>query len=126
MKSYSKSGLEIVNNNNGKSEEAEIDANVIDPELYEGEVRLKIKSSEDYKQVDQFSEYLKMVENLEIASYNWSEHDGLMMVVSLQSPMPLGIILSQLSMVEQVYQKHHNIITVLSTSVVDQTPVVAT
>jgi RNAse (barnase) inhibitor barstar len=115
-----------VNNNNGKSKEAEIDAHFIAPELYEGEVRLKIKSSEDYKQVDQFSEYLKMVENLEIASYNWSEHDGLMMVVSLQSPMPLGIILSQISIVKQVYQKHHNIITVLNTSMVDQTPVVAT
>ena len=126
MKSYSKSGLEIVNNNNGKSEEAEIHAHFIDPELYEGEVRLKIKSSEDYRQVDQLSEYLKMVENLKIASYNWSEHDGLMMVVSLQSPMPLGIILSQISMVKQVYQKHHNIITVLDTSVLDQTTVVAT
>lgn len=126
MKSHSKSGLKIVNNNNGKSEEAEIHTHSIDPELYEGEVRLKIKSSEDYKQVDQLSEYLKMVENLKIASYNWSEHDGLTMVVSLQSPMPLGIILSQISIVKQVYQKHHNIITVLNASVVDQTPVVAT
>ncbi len=115
-----------MNKYNGKSEEGGIATQSGDSELYEGEVRLKIKSSEDFKQVDRFSEYLKTVENLEIASYNWSEHDGLMMVVSLQSPMPLGIILSQISMVKQVYQKHHNIVAVLNTLVVDQPAVIAT
>jgi hypothetical protein len=112
------------NKGNGNSKAARDNACDISSELYKGYVRLEIESSEDFRQIDQFRKYLKAVENLRIASSNWSEEKGLMIIVSLRSPIPLGGILSRMPMVEQVYKRHKNIVTVLNGSTVDVTPAV--
>ena len=74
-------------------------------DLYEGNAWLEIKSLEDYKQIDQFIECLRLLENIRIKSFNWSENEGVTVVVSLQNPLPLGDILSQMPMIEHVYKK---------------------
>jgi len=109
---------------NGKSKAAGTIARDISSELYEGDVRLEIESSEDFKQVNQFRKCLKTVENLRIASSNWSEEEGLMIIVSLRSPVPLGSILSRMPMIEQVYKKRKSIVAVLNGSAVDVPPTV--
>jgi len=112
------------NKRNENSKAARADVHDISSELYEGYVRLEIESSEDFKQINQFRKCLKAVENLRIASSNWSEEEGLMIIVSLRSPIPLGGILSQMPIVEQVYKKHKNIVTVLNGSAGDVPPAV--
>jgi hypothetical protein len=109
---------------NGKSKASETTPYNISSELYEGDVWLKIESSEDFKQVNRFRKCLKSVENLRIAANNWSEDEGLMIIISLQSPVPLGSILSKMPMVEQVYKKHNNIVAVLNDSLLDVPPTV--
>lgn len=98
----------------GKIKEAETTASLSGSELYEGDIRLEIKSPEDFRQVDQFRKCLKKVENLRIASNSWSEDEGLIIFVSLRSPVPLGGILSQMPMVAQVYKKRTNVVAVLN------------
>jgi hypothetical protein len=112
------------NKKNGNSKATRANDRDISSELYEGYVRLEIESSEDFKQIDRFRKYLKAVENLRIASSNWSEEEGLMIIVSLRNPIPLGGILSQMPIVEQVYKKHNNIVTVLNGSAVGVPPAV--
>ncbi len=121
-KSKSKRNGKFKSRKNGDSKAARANVRDISSELYEGYVRLEIESSEDFKQVNQFRKCLKAVENLRIASSNWSEEEGLMIIVSLRSPVPLGGILSQMPMVEQVYKKRKNIVTVLNGSAVDVPP----
>jgi hypothetical protein len=123
-KSKSKRNGKFKSKKNGNSKAARANVRDISSELYEGYVRLEIESSEDFKQIDQFRKCLKAVENLRIASSNWSEEEGLMIIVSLRSPVPLGGILSQMPMVEQVYRKRKNIVTVLNGSAVDVPPAV--
>ncbi len=84
-------------------------------ELYEGNVQLAIKSSAGFDQVNQFRKYLRAVENLRIAMDSWSENEDIMIVVSLQEPMPLFSILSQMPVVEEVYKESKKIIVVLRT-----------
>jgi hypothetical protein len=120
--SKSKGNGNSKNKRNGNSEAARDNARDISSELYEGYVRLEIESSEDFRQINQFRECLKAIENLRIASSNWSEEEGLMIIVSLRSPVPLGGILSRMPMVAQVYKKHENIVTVLNGSAVNVTP----
>ena len=98
----------------GKAEATETITPFSSSELYEGDVRLEIKSSDDFRLVDQFQKCLKDVENLRIASNNWSEDEGLAIFISLQSPVPLGDILSQMPMVAQVYKKRANVVAVLN------------
>ena len=122
--SRSKKNGNSKNKRNGNSEAARDNARDISSELFEGYVRLEIESSEDFKQINQFRKCLKAVENLRIASSNWSEEEGLMIIVSLRSPVPLGGILSRMPMVAQVYKKHENIVTVLNGSTVDVPPAI--
>lgn len=106
-----------------QAEKAEEDATSIhyaSSEMYQGDVRLEIKSSEDFDQLNLFRECLKTVESLKIALNNWSEDEGLFMVVSLDKPVPLGHILSQMPMVAQIYQKRKNFVAVLNTPAVNQ------
>ena len=107
----------------GKAEATETITPFSSSELYEGDVRLEIKSSEDFRLVDQFQKCLKDVENLRIASNNWSEDEGLMTIVSLKSPVRLGKILSKMPIVQQVYKKPDSIVVVLNTSAADIPPV---
>ena len=74
-------------------------------DLYEGNAWLEIKSLEDYKQIDQFIQCLRLLDNIRIKSFNWSENEGVTVVVSLQNPLPLGDILCQMPMIEHVYRK---------------------
>ncbi len=123
-KSKSKRNGNSRNKRNGSSKAARDNARDISSELHEGYVRLEIESAEDFKQINQFQECLKAVENLRITSSNWSEEEGLMIIVSLRSPIPLGGILNQMPIVEQVYKKHKNIVTVLNGSAVEVPPAV--
>ncbi|MFC1918002.1 hypothetical protein ACFLXH_05040, partial [Chloroflexota bacterium] len=84
-------------------------------ELFDGEVELKIKPSVDYKQINLFKKYLKAVDNLKIVLYGWSEDEGNMISISLQEPLALGNILSEIPMVEQVYKKNKKVVVVLKT-----------
>ncbi len=85
-------------------------------ELYEGNVQLAIKSSVGFDRVNQFRKYLRATENLRIALDSWSENEGIIIVVSLQKPVPLFSLLSQMPVVEQVYKESKKNIVVLKDS----------
>lgn len=94
-----------MNRRDGKSMEVEAAERLTSSALYEGDVWLEIKSLEDSKQIEQFIDSLRLFENIRLESFGWSENEGVIVVVSLQSPLPLGDMLSQMPMIEQVYQK---------------------
>jgi putative nucleotidyltransferase with HDIG domain len=97
----------------GKAEESKTPIHDV-LELYEGNVQLAIKSSfEGFDQINQFRKYLRAVENLRIALDSWSENEGIVLVVSLQEPIPLFSILSKIPVVEQVYKESKKIVVVL-------------
>ncbi len=97
-------------------EEAGKVVNYFHSELYEGEVQLAINSYADYEQVNQFIKCLRTVSNLDIVLNGWSEDEGNRIVVSLQKPMALGSILSEMPIVEKVYKKGGDVVVVLKTS----------
>ena len=82
-------------------------------ELYEGDVQMVIESPSGFKQVNQFKTHLRTIDNLSIALGSWSEDEGFIIVVSLREPMPLGSILSQIPIVEQVYRENKKLVIVL-------------
>ena len=105
-----------------KTKKTETSGQDIPSELYEGDVQLKIETSDGFQQVAQFKECLKKVTNLQIALNIWSEDEGLMTIVSLKSPVRLGKILSKMPIVQQVYKKPDSIVVVLNTSAADIPP----
>jgi putative nucleotidyltransferase with HDIG domain len=87
----------------------------ISSELYEGDVRLVIEPLISYEEKNQFRESLRTAGNLRIVSDSWSEEDGNVIIVSVQEPMALGRILSEMPAVAGLYEKRENIVVVLKT-----------
>ena len=85
-------------------------------ELYEGDIKLAVKSSAGFKATNQFKEYLRTTESVRIDMNSWSEDEGIIIFISVQKPIPLGSILSQMSIVERVNEKSDNIAVVLKDS----------
>ena len=82
--------------------------------MYSGNIPLKVENAEDYIQVNRFCETLKILSNMSIASYNWSEKEGLNITISLKQPIPLEDILMLLPMIDKIYKKKKDIIVVLN------------
>ena len=82
--------------------------------MYSGNIRLKVENAEDYIQVNRFCETLKVLSNMRIVSYNWSEKEGLNITISLKQPIPLEDILMLLPMIDKIYKKKKDIIVVLN------------
>ena len=81
---------------------------------YSGNVQLKVENAEDHIQVNRFCETLKVLNNMSIVSYNWSEKEGLTITISLKQPTPLEDILMLLPMIDKIYKKKKDIIVVLN------------
>ena len=90
--------------------------NSLGSETFQGHIQLQIESADDYIQVNQFCEYLKGFRNLRIISYGWSESKGLIIIISLPDAAPLGDMLRQIPMVDQVYKNKKKIAVVLNTN----------
>jgi hypothetical protein len=105
--------LTYLKNTNVKSKKTK---NSLGSDAFQGNIRLQLESADDYTQVNQFCEYLKTFRNLRIISYSWSESKGLIIIISLQESAPLGDMLRQIPMVEQVYKRRKNIAVVLNTT----------
>jgi len=70
-----------------------------------GDIRLHIESAEDFTQLEEFYQKLKMINNLEIIFYIWSKTTGFAILVSLKDNIPLVDILGQMKMVAGAYRK---------------------
>ena len=103
--------------NNGKE---------VGSEDFIGNIDLRIESTGDHTQVDQFCLYLKTIDNLKISSYNWSESKGLIISVTLKDTIPFGDILRQMPLVGQIYKKKKDITVTLNTTVSETMPSVST
>ncbi len=108
--------LEKAKEETRKPKDAEKTASDISSKLYKGNIQLVIKSLVGFEQINQFKKCLRTVENLKILLDSWSEEEGSVIVVSVQKPMALGGILSEMPMIEQVYKKGKNIIVELKST----------
>jgi hypothetical protein len=99
-----------------KAKEAQKAVHDISSEIYEGYVRLVIPSAVSFKQMTQFRKCLEKVESLRIVSVGGSVDEGGIIVVSLQKPMTLIRILSEMLTAEKVDKKGENIVVTLKTS----------
>ena len=86
------------------------------PDTYQGDIRLQIESAENYLEVTRFYEILKKVDNLSIVSYNWSEKEGLNIIISLKKPKPLGDILLKIPQVQLVEGNKKTLTVTLNTT----------
>ena len=89
--------------------------NGLGSKTFQGNIQLQLESADNYTQVNQFCEHLKTYNNLRIVSYSWSEAKGLIIIISLPQAAPLGDMLYQIPMVEQVYKNRRKIAVVLNT-----------
>ena len=87
----------------------------INIEVYEGEFQLVLPLDVSSKQVKQFEEYLRTIEDLMILSTGWSSDEGSVISVSLQRPMTLLHFFNEMPTVEKVYKKERKIIIKLKT-----------
>ena len=87
----------------------------IDAEVYEGEFQLVLPLDVSSKQLKQFEEYLRKVEDLTVLLTGWSSDEGSIISVSLQKPMNLLHFFSEMPTVEKVYKKGGKIIITLKT-----------
>lgn len=83
-------------------------------EMYSGDVRIKLEKVEDYIQVNRFCEILRVLTNMKITSYNWSEKGGLNITISLKDPLPLEDTIERLPMIESITKKKKEIIIVFN------------
>ena len=81
-------------------------------EHFTGNVRLHVESAENYIQVNQLCLHLKTNSKIKISSYNWSEKEGLVISLSITDSVPLGSVLEQIPLVEQIYETKNRDITV--------------
>ncbi|MFC2013475.1 hypothetical protein ACFLU8_01105 [Chloroflexota bacterium] len=93
-----------------EAEEAEKAVQEISSETYQGNVQLVIPSSMGFKQVTQFQEYLKGVDDLRITWVEGSVDKGTTIAVSLQKPMTLMLTLNEMPMVERVDKEDERIV----------------
>ena len=82
---------------------------------YQGNFNLIVQFPEGYEQVQQFEQYLKGIESLKILWTGGSQDEGAIIASSVQKPMPLIRLLSEIPVVEQVAGKEKNIIVMLKT-----------
>ena len=78
-------------------------------ELYSGMVKLVIARPVDYERVRKFERVLAQVKDIRVALVGGSADEGNMIVVSVQQPIPLLAILSELPSVEGVSKKDRGI-----------------
>jgi flagellar biosynthesis GTPase FlhF len=97
------------------AEEAEKIVQDIGAEVYEGEFQLVLPLDVSSKQVKQFEEYLRKVEDLMILSTGWSSDEGSIISVSLQKSLNLLHFFNEMPTVEKVYKKGRKIIITLKT-----------
>ena len=83
-------------------------------EMYSGNVRIKLEKVQDYIQVNRFCEILRVLTNMKIASYDWSEKGGLNITISLKDPLPLEEIIHRLPMIESITRKKKEITIVFN------------
>ena len=91
-------------------------------ETYQGEIRLKIETSEDHLEVSRFCDVLKEISDLRILSYNWSEKEGLNICISLKDLTTLDEKLLRIPLVEKVDSDKKSLTVVLGQNVSDETP----
>ncbi|MFC1870413.1 hypothetical protein ACFLYE_04010, partial [Chloroflexota bacterium] len=85
-------------------------------EVYEGDVRLVVPFAISLKQVIQFQEHLRQLDKIRIALVGGSVNEGVIIVVSLQSPVNLIPILNEIPVVEKVEKKGKDVVITLKTS----------
>lgn len=78
-------------------------------ELYSGMVKLVIARPVDYERVRKFATVLAQVKDIRVALVGGSADEGPTIVVSVQQPIPLLAILSELPFVEGVSKKDRGI-----------------
>ena len=78
-------------------------------ELYSGMVKLVIARPVDYERVRKFERVLAQVKDIRVVLVGGSADEGNMIVVSVQQPIPLLAILSELPSVEGVSKKDRGI-----------------
>ena len=82
--------------------------------MYSGNVQLKFENVGDYIQVNRFCEILKILTNMKVNSYQWSEKEGLNISISLKDPLPLEEIIQRLPMIESITKKKKEVIIVFN------------
>jgi len=85
-------------------------------DIYQGNIRLKIESEENHIEVSRFCDILKNFNSLRILSYNWSEKEGLNIIISLRDSIPLDEILLQIPQVKIVDSNKKSVTVVLNTN----------
>ncbi|MFC2003383.1 hypothetical protein ACFLV4_05510, partial [Chloroflexota bacterium] len=90
----------------------------IDSDIYEGNVRLVIPSLAGVGQLMEFKKSLEKVRNLSIILFGGSVDEGRIIVVSVQNPMALIRVLSEMPTVDEVRNKGKSIVVTLKTSAV--------
>ena len=82
--------------------------------MYSGNLRLKFEKVDEYIQVDRFCGILKVLTNMKVNSYSWSEKEGLNISISLKDPLPLEEIIQRLPMIEKITKKKKELIVTLN------------
>ena len=88
-------------------------------DIYEGNFDIVVQFPRSYEQVRQFAQHLKEIENLEILWIGGSEVEGAIIGISVQKPITLAQILSEIPVVEQVNAMARDITVVLKTPTFD-------
>ena len=84
---------------------------------YEGNFQLVLPSAVGFKQVNQFTQRLAGIEDVEVVWTGGSMDEGTLITVSVAQATPLARILSEMPMVEGVEVKGEKITVTLKTSV---------
>lgn len=71
-------------------------------ELCEGNIQLEITPFESFSQINKYKKYLATIKDLRIVEENWSEDEGLNILVSVQVPLALGRLLEDMPEVARV------------------------
>jgi putative nucleotidyltransferase with HDIG domain len=93
---------------------AEVSA-VSDPDIYDGDIKLAIISPDGFREVRQFKKCLEDIKGLKVTLESWTETEGIIIVVSVQEPMALPVILSEMPMVEKVTRNQKSLLVTLKT-----------
>ena len=88
----------------------------INSTLFEGDVQLAIVPFINFRKMSQFKKCLLMAEGVKIVSESWSEDEGFIISILLQTPMNLGHVLQRVTDVQEVYQEGPRVVVVLRTS----------
>jgi putative nucleotidyltransferase with HDIG domain len=98
-----------------KAKVATIRNHDINAALFEGDVQLAIVPVISFRKMYQFKKCLLMVEGVKIVSESWSEDEGFILSILLQTPMNLGSVLQRMTDVQEVYQEGPRVVVVLRT-----------